>query len=260
MLRLLTLELALMFFFMSTWFAVALWRKRNDIADIVWGLGFISATTCALVYSWPVSGRALLVSALVFIWGGRLAIRIALRNRGKSEDRRYQEWREQWGKHLLLGSFLQVFMLQGFLILIVVIPVLQVITTANPPLNALDYFGILIWLIGFTFEMVGDYQLDQFTKDPGNKGKIMQSGLWRYSRHPNYFGEVLLWWGVYIMALSVGNVWLSLIGPATITFLILKVSGIPLAEKRLRTKTEFQEYMKTTSVFIPLPPRKEKQL
>ena len=254
MIRLLAMELIFMFAFMSLWFAIAIWRKRNDIADIVWGLGFIAATLVALFLSWPVSTRALLVSALVLIWGGRLAIRIFLRNRGKEEDRRYQEWRKQWGDHFLIGSFLQVFMLQGILILIVASPVLLVINSAATPLNLLDYIGVLIWLIGFGFE----HQLDCFTKNPANKGKVMKYGLWRYSRHPNYFGEVLLWWGVFLLALSVDKGLLSVIGPLTITFLILKVSGIPLAEKRLKNKEEFQDYMQKTSVFIPLPPKKEK--
>lgn len=257
MIRLLAMELIFMFAFMSLWFAIALWRKRNDIADIVWGLGFIVATLVAIVINWPISGRAWLVSALVLIWGGRLAIRIFLRSRGKGEDRRYKEWREKWGKHFVIGSFLQVFMLQGLLILIIASPVLLVIHSGNTSLNLLDFIGVLIWLIGFSFEMMGDYQLDRFTQNPANKGKVMKYGLWRYSRHPNYFGEVLLWWGFFTMALSVDMGWLSLIGPLTITFLILKVSGIPLAEKRLKNKPEFQEYMQKTSVFIPLPPKKE---
>lgn len=258
MIRLLAMELIFMLAFMSLWFAIAIWRRRNDIADIVWGLGFIAATLVALAISWPVSNKAWLISSLVLIWGGRLAMRIFLRNRGKDEDRRYKEWRKQWGDHYLLGSFLQVFMLQGLLILIVASPVLLVINSGDTHLNFLDYIGVLIWLIGFGFEMVGDHQLDNFTKNPANKGKVMKYGLWRYSRHPNYFGEVLLWWGFFILALSVAKGWLSIIGPLTITFLILKVSGIPLAEKRLKNKEEFQDYMQKTSVFIPLPPKKEK--
>ncbi len=257
MVQLLKVELIVMFVFMNLWFTIALWRKRNDIADIVWGLGFVVAVGCALLFSQTLDVRPFLVSILVFIWGGRLAIRIFLRNLGKYEDARYRAWREEWGDHFILRTFLQVFMLQGVLILIISIPVLLIIISDNPPLNFLDYLGTAIWITGFVFEAVGDYQLDRFTRDPGNRGKIMKYGLWRYSRHPNYFGEVLLWWGIFCIALSVENGWLTIIGPATITFLILKVSGIPLAEKRLLRKDEFQQYMKTTSVFFPMPPKKE---
>ncbi len=256
MIQLVAIELIFMFAFMSLWFFIAVSLKRNDIADILWGLGFIAATVVALAFSSPVSEKAWLVSGLILIWGGRLAIRIFLRNRGKDEDRRYKEWREQWGDNYLLGSYLQVFMLQGLLIVIIASPVLVIINSSASSLTSLDFAALVIWLVGFGFEVVGDHQLDKFTQNPANKGKVMKFGLWRYSRHPNYFGEVLLWWGVFLLALSVDNGWLSLIGPLTITFLILKVSGIPLAEKRLKKKEEFQDYMQKTSVFIPLPPKR----
>jgi steroid 5-alpha reductase family enzyme len=251
------MELVVMFLFMTLWFGVAIWQKRNDIADIVWGLGFIVAAIFALVFNQTSDARAFLVCTLVFLWGSRLAIRILLRNIRKVEDPRYRAWREEWGDNFILRTFLQIFMLQGVLILIISIPVLYVIGADNPPLNFFDYFGTLIWTCGFFFEVVGDYQLDRFKKDPASKGRIMKYGLWRYSRHPNYFGEVLLWWGIYFIALSVENGWITVIGPATITFLILKVSGIPLAEKRSLHKDEFQQYMKTTSAFFPMPPKKE---
>jgi steroid 5-alpha reductase family enzyme len=257
MFQLMKMELIVMFLFMTLWFGVALWQKRNDIADIVWGLGFVVAAACALFFSQASDARAILVSILVFIWGSRLAIRILLRNIKKPEDPRYRAWRQEWGDNFILRTYLQIFMLQGVLILIIATPVLYITTSDNPPLDYLDYLGTAIWVCGFLFEVVGDYQLDRFKEDPANKGKIMKYGLWRYSRHPNYFGEVLLWWGIFVIALSVKNGWLTLIGPATITFLILKVSGIPLAEKRSLHKEEFQQYMKKTSAFFPMPPKKE---
>ncbi len=257
MLQLLAVELIIMFVFMNFWFSVAIWKKRNDIADIVWGLGFIVATICALYISQTISTRAFVVSILVFIWGSRLAIRILLRNLKKSEDARYNEWREEWGDNFFQRTYFQVFMLQGLLILIISVPVFHIIISANPPLRLLDFLGIAMWSVGFFFETVGDYQLDKFTRNPANKGKVMKYGLWKYSRHPNYFGEVLMWWGIFFIALSIQYGWLTIIGPATITFLILKVSGVPMAEKRMRSKEEFQQYMKTTSEFFPLPPKKE---
>lgn len=258
MAQLLKIELIVMFLFMSVWFCVALWRKRNDIADIIWGLGFIVASACALLFNPPSASRPILVTLLVFIWGSRLTIRIFLRNRKKAEDSRYRTWREEWGDHFILRTYLQIFMLQGVLILIISAPILYIIISDNSPLTYFDYLGSAIWAIGFIFETIGDYQLDRFKSDPRNKGKIMKYGLWRFSRHPNYFGEVFLWWGVFLIAVSVENGWLTIIGPATITLLILKISGIPLAEKRLYEKDEFQHYMEATSVFIPMPPRKEK--
>jgi len=258
MLQLLKVELVVMFIFMSLCFCLALWQKRNDIADIVWGLGFIVATISALFFNQSSNARIFLVTTLIFVWGSRLTIRIFLRNIKKSEDPRYKAWREEWKDHFIIRTFLQIFMLQGLLILIILTPVLYIINSGNLPLNYLDLFCTTVWLCGFFFEVVGDYQLDRFKKDPANKGRIMRYGLWRYSRHPNYFGEVLMWWGIFGIALSVENGWITVIGPGCITFLILKVSGIPLAEKRSLHKDEFQQYMKKTSVFFPLPPKKEK--
>ncbi len=258
MLNLVQTELLVVFIFMSGCFLLALTVKRNDIADIVWGPIFIIAVITALITVGLYSDRTLLASALVFIWGGRLAIRILLRNlKKKTEDFRYREWREQWGKHFYLRTFFQVFMLQGFLALLVVSPVLVIIGSNNPPLKILDYLGLALWLGGFFFETVGDYQLDAFKSDPANRGKVMQTGLWRFSRHPNYFGEVSMWWGIYLIALSVPYGYLSFIGPLTITFLILKVSGIPMLEKRYAEDSAFQAYARRTNAFFPLPPKPE---
>lgn len=242
---------------MTGCFFLALWQKRNDVADIAWGFGFILATAVALATQIDLSLRAQLMSLLVFIWGSRLSLRIFLRNRRKKEDKRYKQWRQDWGKHFYLFTFLQVFMLQGFLILVIVSPVVWTIVQAPIPLNRLDLIGLLVWVLGFFFEATGDYQLDRFKKDSANKGKIMQSGLWHYSRHPNYFGEVTMWWGLYLISLSVPYGWMSVIGPATITFLILKVSGIPLLEKHYKGNAAFEEYKKQTSAFFPMPPKKE---
>jgi steroid 5-alpha reductase family enzyme len=241
--------------YMACWFIAAQIRGRNDIADVAWGLGFILSAAVSLVAGTVYSSRGLLISALVLIWGGRLALHIHSRNRGRGEDPRYRKWREEWGKWFVLRSFLQVFMLQGVLLLLVAMPVIFVNQAAAAPLGVLDLLGLAIWLNGFGFEAIGDWQLLQFIRNPANKGKLMTSGLWRYTRHPNYFGEVTLWWGIWLMTLSQPGGWLTVIGPLTITFLILTVSGIPMLEKPYEDRSDFQEYKRRTSAFFPLPPK-----
>jgi steroid 5-alpha reductase family enzyme len=243
--------------YMTGWFLLALWRRRNDLADIAWGGGFIVAGLAAAWWQPEVAPRGRLVVILVILWGLRLAVHIGLRNLGKREDERYRQWREEWGRHWLLRSYLQVFLLQGFLCYLISLPVLWIVFNGASPWTVWDAFGLAVWLVGLFFEAVGDFQLAQFKKDPVNRGKIIQHGLWRYSRHPNYFGEVTLWWGIYLLGLSAGGAWWTIIGPLTITFLILKVSGIPLLEKKYVNNAAFQEYARRTSAFFPLPPRKE---
>ena len=243
--------------YMTGWFLLAQWRRRNDLADIAWGGGFIVAASTAGILQTGATPRALLVVLLVILWGLRLAVHIGLRNLGKGEDDRYRKWREEWGKQWFLRSFLQVFLLQGFLISLISLPVTYMILAGPSDWTWLDAFGLALWSIGFFFEAVGDFQLARFKKDPANRGKIIQQGLWRYSRHPNYFGEVTLWWGIYLLALSAPGGWVTIIGPLTITFLILKVSGIPLLEKKYADNAAFQEYARRTSAFFPLPHRKD---
>jgi steroid 5-alpha reductase family enzyme len=242
--------------YMIFWFIVSLVIRRNDVADVAWGGGFIVAAAAALLVSGGPAARAVLVTLLVFIWGIRLALHIGLRNRGKQEDARYRKWREEWGKHVVLRSFFQIFILQGVLLLLISIPVIVTITAAGGPLGALDVIGALVWTMGFLFESVGDYQLLVFKKDPANRGRIMQYGLWRYTRHPNYFGEVSLWWGIYLIALSVPGGWMTIIGPVTITLLILGVSGIPMLEKHYEGNKAFEEYKQRTSAFFPMPQKR----
>ena len=252
----LTILLAVLLY-MTVWFLLALWRRRNDLADIAWGGGFIAAALTAVLLQTGLASRARLVVLLVILWGLRLAVHIGLRNLGKGEDERYRKWREEWGRHWLLRSYLQVFLLQGFLLYLISLPVIWTILAKPSPWTGLDAIGLAVWIVGFFFEAVGDFQLARFKKDPVHRGKIIQQGLWRYSRHPNYFGEVTLWWGIYLLALSTPGGWMTIIGPLTITFLILKVSGIPLLEKKYVNNAAFQEYARRTSVFFPLPPRKD---
>ena len=247
--------------YMTFWFAVSALRKRNDVADIAWGLGFVATAIVASVLNQNLGSLAGLSLFLTTIWGTRLALHIYLRNRGKSEDYRYAKWRHEWGKFFFIRSYLQVFILQGVLLLLVVLPV--VLTVGLPHdiyLSSWAAAGVITWIFGFYFEAVGDYQLSSFIKDPANKGKLMDKGLWQYTRHPNYFGEVTQWWGLWMVlcATTLPNNYklLGLIGPVVITTLILFVSGVPLLEQKYANDKNYQKYAKKTNKFFPWSPKK----
>ena len=259
MFNLLLIEVIVVLFYMTIWFLIAQVLRRNDVADVAWGTGFILTALSAMIFTESVSHRGFLVMFLVSLWGMRLACHIFLRNRRTGEDSRYKKWKQEWGKYALIRAYFQVFLLQGLLIVVISLPVTIVINSSNNPFSFFDAFGIFIWFIGFTFEAVGDYQLMKYKRNPVHKGRIMTLGLWKYTRHPNYFGEVALWWGLYFISLSVPWGWATILGPVTISYLILKVSGIPLLEEKYKDNLEFQVYKKRTSAFFPLPPRKETQ-
>lgn len=258
--EMLLIDALVLLLFVSMWYFVSLAIKRQDIADTLWGAGFVLVVFTSLAVVELVSLRGLVMSFLVIVWGSRLGVRIYLRNRARGEDFRYNRWRKEWGRYFALRSFFQVFFLQGVLMLVVLAPVLYVVGSGQPvALNFLDLVGGAVWLSGFIIESVADYQLDRFKSRAYNQGAILQSGLWRYSRHPNYFGEVVMWWGIYLMTLSVEGGWLTFFGPLVITLLILKVSGIPLLEEHYRDNPGYQRYAERTSVFIPMPPRSIKE-
>lgn len=244
----------ILFVYMNIWFAISVFKKRNDVADIAWGLGFVllvwSAFLLADIFSW----QAIIVNTLVTIWGLRLAYHIYKRNHGKPEDYRYMEWRKQWGRLFFLRSYAQVFMLQGAFLFLIVLPALY-INLHSIPWSVFSVVGVVLWGVGFFFEAMGDYQLSVFVRNPNNKGKILQSGLWRYTRHPNYFGEVTQWWGIFVMTLSMPGSIVTIIGPITISVLILYVSGVPMLERKYAGNPDFEAYKKRTSKFFPLPPK-----
>lgn len=243
-----------LFLFVNAWFAVALALKRNDVADIAWGLGFALVGWTAFAFS-DLSARSVLVNALVTAWGLRLAWHIARRNARKPEDARYAAWRQEW-TWFRLRSYVQVFLLQGVLLYIIALPMLFIHAAPASALTVLDAAGVVVWLAGFFFEAIADAQLKRFLRDPANKGKIMDRGLWAYSRHPNYFGEVTQWWGVFLLALPLPYGFMTVVGPLTITLLILFVSGVPLLEKKYAGRPDFEAYKKRTSVFVPWFQRK----
>jgi steroid 5-alpha reductase family enzyme len=232
-------------------------KKRNDLADEAWGLGYILIAWLSYILAQNSNYPALIVNILVSIWGFRLFWHINTRHKGKAEDTRYANWRKEWGKYLIIRSYLQIYLLQGLMLLIISIPIILINKTGNNEINFLTIIGLIIWLVGFYFESVGDRQLSQFIKNPNNKGKLITTGLWKYSRHPNYFGEVTQWWGIWLITLNISSNFWGIISPITISILILFVSGVPLLEKKYSGRADFEVYKKKTSVFFPLPPKEK---
>ena len=236
--------------------------KNATVADAFWGLAFISPFWSAITIYGPHlwSERLILLAILVTIWGFRLGVHIMFRNWGKPEDFRYAVWRKQYGSIWWYRSFWQVFVFQGVLVWILSAPLIATVTNPGSlEWIVLDGFGFLVWLVGFFFEAVGDWQLMLFREDPANRGKLLTTGLWRYTRHPNYFGEAAQWWGFWLLACSAGNYW-TLFSPLLMTFLLLYISGVRLLEKSLKeTKPGYEEYVRQTSEFFPLPPLRENE-
>jgi len=241
--------------YMTLVFCLAMYLEDNSIVDVAYGVAFVvSSWTVFIVYG-DDHPRQWLVILLVTAWGLRLAGHIFLRKQGEGEDFRYRQWRDQWGGTFVWRSFLQIFMLQGAVVFLVSLPVLLVIAQPGGAFGLLDLAGILVWLFGFAFEAVGDWQLLRFKRQPQNRGQIIQSGLWRYTRHPNYFGEALLWWGLFLIALKVPYGAVAIISPILIDFLLLKVSGIPMLEAKYAKNPEFVAYKKRTNALVPWFPR-----
>jgi len=246
----------LVFVYMNLLFLLALLIKKNDIVDVSWGMGFGLLVLFSLWESPMLHWRQLMVLLLVMLWGIRLTVYIFIRNKGKAEDFRYAKWRKEWGKNWVLRSWLQVFMLQGFFMLLIAYPVFLNGFQRAADVNLLDLVGLLVWLLGFGFEAIGDAQMLRFKKDPLNRRKIMNKGLWRYTRHPNYFGEATMWWGIFLITLNSVYNWWGVFSPIVITWLLLKVSGVPLLEKKYAENPAYLDYIKRTSSFLPMPPRK----
>jgi steroid 5-alpha reductase family enzyme len=238
---------------------VSLWLKNSSIVDIFWGTGFvIFAWVAFLLTPEGFIVRKELLCVLVTLWGLRLSLHILRRNCGKPEDFRYQTWRKEAGLGWWWKSLFKVFILQGILLLIVAVPLLTAQIKPLPDhLTWLDLLAIPVWLVGFTFEALGDWQLTRFKADPANIGRVLTTGVWRYSRHPNYFGDATQWWAYYLIALSAGG-WWTIFSIIIMTSLLLRVSGVSLLEKTLKeTKPGYQEYVETTSEFIPWFPRRK---
>jgi steroid 5-alpha reductase family enzyme len=235
--------------------------KNASIVDIFWGLGFI---LLAVYYYFNADGleiRKIITLLLVSIWGLRLSIYIGIRNWGKPEDYRYQAFRQRYGaQRYWWFSFFQVFLLQGALIWIISAPLLAAMYySPSADLGWFDFIGIAFWMLGFFFESVGDYQMARFKANPGNKGKVMNNGLWKYTRHPNYFGDASVWWGFALLSLATGAL-LPVISSVLMTWLIIRISGVSLLEESLiKAKPHYKAYIESTSAFIPWFPKSSKK-
>lgn len=234
-------------------------RLRDvSIVDICWGPGFGLLAWWYCVFLAAFEPRQVLVAALVTVWGARLAMHIYRRHRGKGEDPRYQAMRAARGVAFWWRSLFVVFWLQAAILWFVALPVLAVALAPGPGRVTLtDVAGLLVFAIGFAFEVIGDRQLERFRAVPANRGRVLDTGLWRYTRHPNYFGDALLWWGIYLIAASVPGGWLTVASPLLMTVLLLRVSGVTLLERGLlASKPGYAEYVERTSGFFPRLPRR----
>jgi len=242
-------SIILTWIFFSTAFLIAKKADKLSIIDSFWSLSFMVIA----VYSWIVGSRNLIgniVTILILIWGIRLASHISFRNSGKKEDYRYQQMREKWD-NVWLTAYFKVFLVQGLLMLSIGFPIILINNWEGIAIINFVYLGLVVWLIGYAFEVIGDSQLKNFLKTRKDSNQVMTEGLWAYTRHPNYFGEVSMWWGVFIIVFSVTGYWYTIISPFMITFLILKVSGVPLLEEKYNGRPSFEEYKKHTNKFFP---------
>ncbi len=247
--------LLVVFIYFFAFFILGTAIKNNSIVDQAWGIGFVLIAVYSMFRLGNYGPISLLITLLVALWGLRLFYHIMKRNFGKPEDFRYAQWRKDWGKTVVIRSFFQVYMLQGALMMLIAFPVVLTHQQANQSVTVWTLIGASIWLIGYFFEVVGDAQLRAFKQNTDNKGKLMTTGLWAYTRHPNYFGEAVMWWGIFIIALSAGASLISIISPIAITFLLVFVSGVPLLEKAMVGRPGFEEYANRTNKFIPWLPK-----
>ena len=231
---------------------LSLFRQKACVADSFWGLGFVLIVWLSWLMS-PETTRSFLVAVLISIWGLRLFSHVTTRNWGQPEDRRYKAMRRNYGRSFWWISLFSVFLLQGILLWIISLaPQLAQLSPVPDKLIWLDGLGLFVFATGFIFETVSDYQMKRFRSNPDNNGKVMDQGLWGYSRHPNYFGESLIWWGIFIIALATPYGWWAIISPVLITILLLRVSGITMLEKDIsKRRPEYERYKGEVSAFIP---------
>lgn len=235
----------------------SLYLRDASLVDRFWGAGFVLAAWAAFLVTDSEEPRRYLILAMVTLWGLRLSFYLTKRNWGHGEDYRYQAMRRRHGDNFAIVSLFTVFGLQGVLMWFIGLPIGLALASGEPQsLTPLDYIGAAVWLIGFAFEAVGDAQLARFKADPANEGQVIDRGLWRYTRHPNYFGDALLWWGIYLTAAATPYGRWAILSPILMTFFLMKVSGVPLLEKRMeKTRPKYADYAARTSSFIPWPPK-----
>ncbi len=241
-----------LFVFFALTFLIAQSQKNNGIIDIVWGLGFVFSAILSYVIGQPEGLVPKVMTLLVTIWGLRLSFYLAKRNLGKPEDFRYADMRARWDpKTFHLRMFVQIYLLQ--LVLNYLINLTTIVTNLQDQTgwHVLSTLGVIVWIIGFLFESIGDSQLRRFKTIPANKGRLITTGLWRYTRHPNYFGEATQWWGLYLLAVGDGRFLFLIISPLLITLFLLYVSGVPMLERKYAGRPDWEAYKSRTSKFFP---------
>jgi steroid 5-alpha reductase family enzyme len=229
-------------------------KKDNTIGNFTWGGGCVLLALYTFFATKTYLPRQTLVTTLITLWGIRLIVYLYSRYK-KGADPRFVAWQQQWGRYALLASFWWIWIAQGALLLVMSYLGVFVNLVPSSDLNALDITGLIGWIIGFVFESVGDYQLYRFMKERHEPEAIMNRGLWRFTRHPNYFGEILMWWGLYLIALSIPWGWTTIISPLTINILLIFFTGIPWTEAVFKGNPQYELYKKKTSMLIPWWPR-----
>ncbi|MFC5528135.1 DUF1295 domain-containing protein [Cohnella yongneupensis] len=250
---------AAVFIFMVFLFLAAQIKKDNSIVDIGWGLGFVIVALTTFGYQEGFDSRRVLVTSLVCIWGVRLAAYLFIRSLGRGEDYRYADFRKQWGSRATLIAFFRVFMMQGLIMLLLAYPIIRVNSEQSGALDLAAYLGLAVWIIGFGFQAIGDWQLRQFKSNRRDKEEVLTTGLWRYTRHPNYFGEAVMWWGIALIVLPMPGGWGAIISSLLINLLLIKVSGVPFLDRRYAHNPAYQQYKKETNRFLPWFPRIERR-
>jgi steroid 5-alpha reductase family enzyme len=242
--------------FLALW-AASLPARDASIVDPFWGMGFVLLALLYADASGPVTMRGRLITGLVLVWGIRLTVHLLLRRRGKGEDFRYGAMRRRHGPRFWWVSLFTVFLLQAVVLWIVSFPLYHAQRGfARAPLGWTDVLGVLVFALGFLFEALSDFQLARFKRDPVNQDRVLDTGLWRYSRHPNYFGDALVWWGFFLIAIGTPGGWWTVVSPVLMTFLLMRVSGVTLLEETLeRSKPDYRHYTDKTSAFFPWFPR-----
>lgn len=249
---------AIIMILMTILWIISVIIKNASIVDPFWGFAYVLAAIWYYLQTSAADTRSLMVLILVIVWGMRLSIFLGWRNFGKGEDFRYQQFRKDYGEHRYWWiSFFQVFLLQGVLAWLISSPLLAAMYYSNSePLGIIDFIAMLIWLFGFMFEAGGDWQMARFKANPENKGKVLNKGFWKYTRHPNYFGDASVWWAFGLFAISVGG-YVAFLSSLLMTFLLVRVSGVTLLEKSLKyKKPEYRDYIRKTSAFLPWFPKK----
>ncbi len=238
---------------MTLLWLLSLVMKDASIVDRFWGVGFLALYVTQLLNSRFLTFRGSLFFVLVAAWGIRLSVYIQMRNSGKEEDPRYQKMRREMGRKFWWTSLFTVFWLQGLILWIVAAPLIWIhLFPQSEHATWLDVVGVVLWTTGFCFETTADFQMSRFKKDPKNRGQVCEKGVWGLSRHPNYFGESLIWWGFFAIAANASRGYLTIFSPLLITYLLLKVSGVSLLEKQLtQTKPKYSEYIKNVPAFFP---------